>query len=66
MIECVSVTNKPYIHPLFFSTDKEGHVKDYYTLESVLFLLKHSEIKHSSYAQQAASVSSYNFGLTYI
>ena len=38
-----------YLH----STGKEGEAKNYYTLESILYLLKNKHINHTSYVKKA-------------
>lgn len=37
-----------------FSSGKDGAPKDYYTLECLLFLLKHVGLTHPSYVRKAA------------
>lgn len=45
-ISCASVCT--------FSTGKEGQPKEYYTLDSILFLLNNVHLPHSSYVRRAA------------
>lgn len=37
-----------------FSTGKEGQPKEYYTLDSILFLLNNVHLPHPSYVRRAA------------
>lgn len=37
-----------------FSSGKEGNVKEYYTLECLLFILKNIQLTHPVYVRQAA------------
>ncbi len=39
---------------LLFSTGKDNTPKDYYTLESIVFLLKNTELQHANYVKKAA------------
>lgn len=39
---------------LSFSSGKDGAPKDYYTLECLLFLLKHVNLTHPTYVRNAA------------
>lgn len=39
---------------IFLSTGKEGQPKEYYTLDSILFLLNNVHLPHPSYVRRAA------------
>ena len=39
---------------ILFSTGKDNTPKDYYTLESIVFLLKNVELQHANYVKKAA------------
>ncbi|KAF6773782.1 hypothetical protein AHF37_07357 [Paragonimus kellicotti] len=40
---------------LVWGSGKDGTAKDYYTLDCVVYLLKHIELPHTQYVRQAAS-----------
>nr|CAH8832091.1 unnamed protein product [Trichobilharzia regenti] len=40
---------------LVWGSGKEGTAKDYYTLDCVVYLLKHIDLPHTQYVRQAAS-----------
>jgi parafibromin len=42
------------IYFLLFSTGKDNTPKDYYTLESIVFLLKNVDLQHANYVKKAA------------
>ncbi len=49
---------------LFFSTGKDNTPKDYYTLESIVFLLKNVDLQHANYVKKAAVCFSFKSLLT--
>lgn len=51
----IESTLQKHINFVFlFSTGKDNTPKDYYTLESIVFLLKNVELQHANYVKKAA------------
>ena len=49
-----SSANHASDHVFVFSTGKDNTSKDYYTLESIVFLLRNVELQHANYVKKAA------------